>query len=145
MTGLQKNTGIATWSVRPEQIGGHEESRQTLINHLLDGVGLVLDVASNSRAKRPFVIGQTAHYGEDLFADRLLPAFRVGDSANVGNGVLPLLQFLLRNSVHPAEKRILIRPYLPRLQFLPSLKGSLSGVFGRSLGRKKHRTEESNT
>src|SRR5260370_38804637 len=98
MTGLQKNTGIATWSVRPEQIGGHEESRQTLINHLLDGVGLILDVASNSRVKRPFVIGQSAHYGEDLFADRLVPAFRGGDSGNPCKCVLPRLQFPLCNS-----------------------------------------------
>ena len=142
MAGLQKDTGIATRLVRQVKIGGDEEPRQTLVNHLLDSEGLVPDAAGNSGIQRSFVVGQTAHDCEDLFADRLFPAFRVGDSANFGNGVLPLLQFLLRNSVHPAEKRILVRPFLPRLQFLPSLKGSLSGIFGRPLGRKRTGAEE---
>src|SRR5207253_8242432 len=78
-------------------------------------------------------------------ADRLFPAFRVGDGANLGDGALPTLQFPLRDSVHPAEKRILLRSLLPRLKFLPSLKGSLGSILCRPLGRKRTGAEESNT
>jgi hypothetical protein len=46
---------------------------------------------------------------QELFAYHLFPAFRVGHAVNLGNLIFPLLKKLLRDLIHPPEKRVRAR------------------------------------
>src|SRR5207244_5539253 len=91
-----------------------------LENNLFDGITLSLDAARNSRMERPVVIRQTAQNLEYFLAHHLLPAFRVGHRANLGDGVLSRLKFLLCDLVHPSEKRVVDRLLLHTLVLPPA-------------------------
>ncbi len=107
VAGLQKNPGITARSDGAVEISGDVETRQAFENHFLDDVGFSVNTASNSGIQRTGVIGQTADERQKRFSNQLFPALRVRDAANFGDRVLPPLQLLLGNLVHPSEKRIL--------------------------------------
>ncbi|PYT38819.1 MAG: hypothetical protein DMG45_22050 [Acidobacteria bacterium] len=122
--------------IGPVKIGGDKKAGQALENNLFDGVALSLDAARSSCMERPVVIRQTAQYLEDFLAHHLLPAFRVGHRANLGDGVLPRLKFLLCDLVHPSEKRVIGR--LLHTLVLPSAKA----VFRRPLNAKRRESKK---
>jgi hypothetical protein len=55
----QKNCGIAARLIGPVQVGSDIKAGQTLENHFLDRVELILDTASDSGIQRPIVVWQT--------------------------------------------------------------------------------------
>ena len=91
MAGLQENSGITTRLIGTVEIGRDIVARQTFENHLFDRIVLSLDAARNPGIQRAAVVGQTADQRQKGLADRLLPALRVGDAVDLGNGVFPLL------------------------------------------------------
>src|SRR5579859_4467398 len=109
MAGLQKNSGITAGLVGPVEIRGDVEAGQTFENYFFDHIALTLDTAVDSGIQRAGVIGQPTDQREQLFTDRSFSALGVGDAADFGNDLLPLLKLLLRDLVHPPQQGILIR------------------------------------
>src|SRR5207249_3338276 len=106
VAGLKKNGRVTARLVRPVEIAGDVEIRQTLEKHFLDGVALSLNLTRDLGIQRPAVVGQTAQDFEECFADLLFPALRLAKGVDLVNRLLPLLKLPLRYLVHPAEKGV---------------------------------------
>src|SRR5581483_10340283 len=106
MTCLQKNSRVAPSLVRPVQIRGHIKARQALEDHLFNRIVISLNSARDRRIEGTVVLRQPANNRQKCLAHPALPALRIGDVFDLGDGVFATLQLLLRNLIHPPQKGV---------------------------------------
>ena len=99
-------TRITAGLRRAINVSGNEEARQTLEQHLLDGVAFSVDAAGDARVQGSVVIRQATENVEESLANPLLAALRFRDRVNCCNGSLALIELSLRDLVHPVKKGI---------------------------------------
>src|ERR1700704_1108348 len=83
MTGLQKYSRVAARAVRPIEVGGDEKAWQTFVNHFLDGVRVVAELARDPSVQWTPVIGQAPQDLQEFCVDHMFPLLRLGDGADL--------------------------------------------------------------
>ena len=111
VTRLQKNSRITARTVWPVKIGGDKKARQTLKDDLLDNAGLSFQTARNSGIQRTVVVWQATQDLNQCFTDIFLSPLGISNRADCRYFALSLLELLLRNLVHPAEKWVFDLPF----------------------------------